>query len=165
MVLFVILLSAPALPVPTGGLTHVLEVVAMLLAMQLAIGRTAVWIPARWQSRTLVGPKSDRFVERLLRLISWLERRSRRRGTILLNGRVGNAILGTLVFIFSLAAFLAPPFSMLDTLPALGVVVLSVGVLTEDSLIAGIGIAVGAVGVALVAVLGHVAFRGIESLL
>ena len=34
-VLFVVLLAIPALPLPTGGVTHVFEVIAMLLALEL----------------------------------------------------------------------------------------------------------------------------------
>src|SRR5205807_2480105 len=37
-VLFVVLLGVPALPLPTGGATHVMEVVAMLIALQLIAG-------------------------------------------------------------------------------------------------------------------------------
>jgi hypothetical protein len=43
----------------------------------------------------------------------------------------------------------------LDTLPSLGVVVLSLGVLLGDIVIAGIGIGIGAAGLALVIGLGN----------
>ena len=39
-VIFVLLLAVPALPLPTGGATHVFEVIAMLLSLQLV--RTTV---------------------------------------------------------------------------------------------------------------------------
>jgi hypothetical protein len=163
-VLFILLLAVPALPLPTGGATHVFEAIAMLLALQLLIGKRTIWLPARWRTRPLIGPRSERFVERLLRLIAWLERRSRPRGRVLFGNPVGNAIFGALVFVGSLAAFVAPPFSTLDTLPALGVVVLSVGVLMEDAVIAAAGLALGAGGVALVLALGRAAIRGIGDL-
>jgi hypothetical protein len=63
------------------------------------------------------------------------------------------------------AAFLAPPFSGLDTLPSLGVVVLSVGVLLEDFYVAIAGLVVGAVGIALEVALGAAAIRGIGELI
>ena len=47
-VLFVVLMSVPALPLPTGGATHVLEVVTVLLALELCVGRDKVWLPQRW---------------------------------------------------------------------------------------------------------------------
>ena len=39
--LFVLLLGVPALPLPTGGVTHVFEILAVLLALQLIVGRQA----------------------------------------------------------------------------------------------------------------------------
>jgi hypothetical protein len=163
-VLFVVLLGVPALPLPTGGVTHVFEAIALLLALQLLIGRRTVWLPQRWRNMVITGPKSQRFLERLLRLIAWLERRSQPRGRFLFGRRLSNAIFGALVFIGSAAAFVAPPFSTLDTLPALGVVVLSVGVLMEDVVIVGVGVAIGGGGVALVVALGRAALRGFADL-
>jgi hypothetical protein len=161
----VLLLAVPALPLPTGGVTHLFEAIALLLALQLMIGRRTVWVPLRWRNVTLTGEKRERFVERLLRLVAWLERWSRPRGGFLFGNRLSNAIFGALVFVGTAAAFVAPPFSTLDTLPALGVVVLSVGVLVEDVVIVGAGIAVGAGGVALLVALGRAAVRGVADLI
>ena len=69
-----------------------------------------------------------------------------------------------LVIVGAVTAFLAPPFSGLDTLPALGVVLLSIGVLLEDVVIVAVALAVGAGGIALVFVLGRAAIRGIGQL-
>jgi hypothetical protein len=91
--------------------------------------------------------------------------RSTARGGFLLGNRVSNAVFGALVMIGTAAAFLAPPFSGLDTLPALGVVVLSVGVLVEDLVIVCAGMAIGAGGIALVLALGRAAIRGIADLI
>ena len=44
-ILFVLLLGLPALPIPTGGATHVFEVIAVLLALQLIAGRDEIWLP------------------------------------------------------------------------------------------------------------------------
>jgi hypothetical protein len=52
-ILFVLLLGVPALPLPTGGATHVFEVIAMLLAVQLVAGRDKIWLPERCCWRTL----------------------------------------------------------------------------------------------------------------
>jgi hypothetical protein len=163
-VLFVLLLGVPALPIPTGGATHVLEAVAMLLALQLLVGREEVWLPQRWRAITLTGPKRKRFLERLLRLIRWLEHRSRPRGRVVFGHRASNTAFGALVVVGTLVAFVAPPFSGLDTLPALGVVLLSLGVLLEDALIAAVGIAVGAGGIALVVLLSRAVVRGVGEL-
>ena len=73
-------------------------------------------------------------------------------------------VFGVLVIAGSAGAFLAPPFTGLDTLPALGVVLLSLGVLLEDFLIVVLGIVVGGAGVLLEVALGKAAVKGIGSL-
>ena len=151
---FVLLLGVPALPLPTGGATHVFELVAMLLSLQLIAGRDHVWLPERWKRLKLEGPSQQKFIRALLRTIRFLERFSRPRATWVFNHRLSNAVFGLFVLLLSIAAFVAPPFSGLDTLPALGVVVLSLGVLLGDIVVASIGIAIGAAGVGLVIALG-----------
>ena len=158
-ILFVVVMAFPALPLPTGGLSHVLEVIAMLFALELIVGRREVWIPKRWQDKELKGISGPRFSAALLKRIRWFERFSRPRLGFLLDNRITSVLYGMFVFGFSLTAFLAPPFSGLDTLPALGVVVLSLGVLLSDALIAGIGIAIGAGGIGLVVGLSHAIYR------
>ena len=164
-VLFVLLLAVPALPLPTGGVTHVFELIAMLLALELIIGRRTVWLPERWCRRELGPAAQKRFSEVLLRRIRWLESHSRPRLGFLLMHRLSGVIFGALVLVLSLTAFLAPPFTGLDTLPALGIVLLSVGVLLDDALLALVGVVVGAVGLLLVVVLGKAAYSGVRHLL
>jgi hypothetical protein len=162
---FVLLLGLPALPLPTGGATHVFEVIAMLLALELIAGRDEIWLPQRWCRLDLAGPRQQRFLHALMRMIRRLERISRPRLRFLFGHRLSNIVLGILVVGLSLAAFLAPPFTGLDTLPALGVVLLSLGVLLEDIAIVLIGLVAGAVGIVLEIILGTAAIHGLSSLL
>ena len=162
-ILLVLLLAVPALPLPTGGVTHVFELIAALTALQLVAGRRHLWLPARWRAVELAGARRLRFIERLMKLIRWLERHSRPRLRSVFRWRFTNALFGLLALGGTLGAFLAPPFSGLDTLPALGVVVLSLGVLLEDALIAAAGILLAATGITLEVSLGAAAFRGISS--
>src|SRR5205085_8989482 len=77
--LFVLLLAVPALPLPTGGATHVMEIIAGLLALELIAGRREVWLPARWRDREIAGTRQLRVITSLMRLIRRLERISRPR--------------------------------------------------------------------------------------
>jgi hypothetical protein len=163
-VLFVLLLGVPALPLPTGGATHVFEIIAVLVALQLVAGREEIWLPQRWRRIELTGRKRERFLHALLRLIRRLERISRPRLSFLFDSRLSNAVFGVLVIGGSVGAFLAPPFTGLDTLPSLGVVLLSISVLLKDALLAALALVVGATGVALEVVLGAAAIRGIWGL-
>jgi hypothetical protein len=163
-ILFVVLLGLPALPLPTGGATHVFEIIAILLALQLIAGREHIWLPERWRRLELAGPRQQRFVAGLMKFIRFLERFSRPRLTFLFDHRLSNIVFGLLVIAGCAGAFLAPPFTGLDTLPSLGVVLLSLGVLLEDFLLVVVGIAVGVGGVFLEIVLGKAAVKGIGSL-
>jgi hypothetical protein len=162
---FVLLLGVPALPIPTGGATHLLELVAILLALELVAGRKEIWLPGRWKALRLGGPTRRRFLHALLALIRRLERVSRPRLRLLFEHRLSNVVFGALVAAGSIAAFLAPPFSGLDTLPALGVVLVSLGVLLEDVVFVALGILAAATGVALDIVLARAALHGLGSLL
>jgi hypothetical protein len=163
-ILFVLLLGVPALPLPTGGATHVFEIIAVLLALQLIAGREHIWLPERWRGLELAGPRQRRFIAGLMRFIGFLERFSRPRLTFLFDHRLSNIVFGLLVIAGCAGAFLAPPFTGLDTLPALGVVLLSLGVLLEDFVVVVLGVAVGVGGVFLEIVLGKAAVKGIGSL-
>ncbi|MET0902579.1 MAG: exopolysaccharide biosynthesis protein [Acidimicrobiales bacterium] len=149
-VVFVLLMALPALPLPTGGVTHVLEVAAMLLALELLAGRREIWLPARWHDKAVPALSSPRFQRALLGRVRWCERWSRPRMAHLLEHGLVRRLYGLVILALALVAFVAPPFSGLDTLPALGAVVLSLGVLLGDVVVAMVGVAIGAVGTALV---------------
>jgi hypothetical protein len=161
---FVLLLAVPALPLPTGGATHVFEIIAVLLALQLIVGRDEIWLPKRWRKLELAGPKQQRFIRSLIRMIRRLERLSRPRFQFLFDHRLSNVVFGLLVVGGSVAAFVAPPFTGLDTLPALGVVLLSLGVLLEDVAVVLLSLIATAVGVALEIFLGTAAVHGVANL-
>jgi hypothetical protein len=163
-IVFVLLLGVPALPLPTGGATHVFEIIAVVLAAQLIAGRTRIWLPQRWCALELAGPRQQRFIAGLMRLIRRLERFSRPRFRFLFDHRLSNIVFGVLVIAGCAGAFFAPPFTGLDTLPALGVVLISLGVLLEDFLVVVLGVAVGAAGVLLEIVLGKAAIDEIGKL-
>jgi hypothetical protein len=163
-ILFVLLLGVSALPLPTGGATHVFEIITMLLALELIAGRRQIWLPRRWRRLELAGGKRQRFIDGLMKMIRRLERFSRPRLRVLFGHRVSNVVFGLLVLAGSVAAFVAPPFTGLDTLPSLGVVLLSLGVLLEDVLVVVAALVAGILGIVLEVALGSAALNGLGSL-
>ena len=162
--LFVLLLGVPALPLPTGGATHVFEIIAVLLALQLIAGRDEIWLPKRWRKLELAGKKQQRFLGGLMKMIRRLERLSKPRFRFLFGTRLSSAVFGLLVIGGTAGAFFAPPFTGLDTLPALGVVLLSLGMLLEDVIVVIVALILGAAGVLLEIILGAAAIKGIGDL-
>ncbi len=137
----------------------------MLLALQLILGREQLWLPDRWRNLELAGDKQQRFIGALMRLIRRLERFSRPRMRFLFGHRWSNVAFGVLVICGTAGAFLAPPFTGLDTLPSMGVVLLSLGVLLEDVVIVCAGLLVGSAGIALEIALGSAAVNLVGKLL
>lgn len=163
-IVFVLLMAVPALPLPTGGATHVFEIITMLLALQLIVGRRNVWLPERWRGMDLAGPSRQKFINVLLKRIRGLERFSRPRATWLFGHRLSGSVFGLVVLGLTLTAFLAPPFSGLDTLPSLGVVILALGFLLRDVLLSAVGAVIGAAGVVSVIFLGSIAVRLVKGI-
>ena len=153
---FLILMSIPAIPLPTAGITHVFEIITMLLALELIIGQRSIWLPKRWKHKKLGAAIENKALPYLIRKIRWLEKFSRPRLSGVLANRFMVSLIGLIVFGLSLTAFLAPPFSGLDTLPALGVVFIALGMILEDIMGALIGLITGTLGVVLVVGLSKV---------
>jgi hypothetical protein len=97
--------------------------------------------------------------------VRWFEKFARPRLSGLVNHRAFRSLIGLVVFLLALTAFLSPPFSGLDTLPSLAVVIISLGLILEDIMLVLIGIGVGIGGVALTIGLGTVVTTFITSLL
>ena len=92
--LFVLLLGVPALPLPTGGVTHLFELIAMLVALQLIAGRDQIWLPQRWCRLELAGASQQRFIAGLMKMIRRLERFSHPHLRFLFDHRLSNVIFG-----------------------------------------------------------------------
>jgi hypothetical protein len=146
-VVFLILMAPAALPLPTGGVTHVFEIITMLLAAELVIGRKSIWVPQSWRQRNLGETMQKKALPKLVSFIQWFEKRSEKRLLGLVKHRFFGRFVGVLIFLLALGSFLAVPFSGLDTLPALGVVVISLSLILEDALVFLVGLSIGIVGV------------------
>jgi len=157
-IVLMLLMIPSALPIPTAGVTHVLEIFAALIAVQMIAGRRELWLPQRLARRKLGATFTGKAAPRMLRFIRWFERHSRQRLSRLLEKRISVAVLGVVLLVFVAGALVAPPFSGLDTLPSLGVVVLCLGLALSDGLVVGGGIVVGIIGLAVELALASVAW-------
>ncbi|HSW36807.1 MAG TPA: exopolysaccharide biosynthesis protein [Candidatus Saccharimonadales bacterium] len=159
-VAILLLMAVPALPLPTGGVTHIFELITMLIALGMIVGRRqTIWLPKRWQKISVKKLSYSKGLKKLTVLIAWGEKYTRPRLAKLMDKSYFLSPVGLLLFVLTLAAFLAPPFSGLDTLPSLGVVAICLSLIFSDFLLFLIGIAVGAAGVALILVLGSAIYR------
>ena len=153
------LMLLPALPLPTGGVTHVFEAIAVLSAGQMVLGRRSVWLPDRVKRRQLGSLTTDRAIPVVARWIGRVERISKPRATWLFDRGATMRLIGLVLMAFAIAAAVAPPFSGLDTLPALGAVVVCLSIVLRDVVVLVIGLVLGAVGIALILTLGTAIFH------
>lgn len=149
-----LLMFLPALPIPTGGITHIFEAIAVVIAAQLVIGRRSLWLPKKWKHRELGGMTTEKALPWMMRRIQWFEKFSRNRGDGLFDNVWVRRLLGVVFVVFALGATFSPPFSGLDTLPAMGCVGVALGVILGDVVVLAIGFAIGVGGITLIITLG-----------
>jgi hypothetical protein len=149
-----LLLFPSALPIPTGGVTHVFEIGAVLVVAQMIVGRRELWLPRRVADHQLGDTFRGKALPAVIKRVRWLEQFARPRLERVLSTRVTSSVLGVALLLFVAGAFVAPPFTGLDTLPSLGVVVVCLGLVFSDAVIVGAGLVVGTGGIALEVALG-----------
>jgi len=159
----VLLLMLPsAVPIPTGGVTHVLEAITVLLGLEMLAGRQTIWLPERWKHRELGTFLTTKAMPFLVRRIRWFERWSRPRLAGLFEKRWFYRVLGVVFIAFAVGAALAPPFSGLDTLPSAGAVIVALAIVLEDIVVLAVGLFVGGGGIAITITLGSALVRFIR---
>ncbi|MDB5170559.1 MAG: exopolysaccharide biosynthesis protein [Candidatus Saccharibacteria bacterium] len=164
-VVMLLLMLIPALPIPTGGVTHVFEVVVALLALEQIAGLKAIWLPRSLTKKVkLEKIMKGKLVVAMMNRVRWLEKRSSPRWTGFFKLPLVERAIGLVVLGLTVTAFLSPPFSGLDTLPSLGVVIVSLAVILEDVVMLLAGIVVGALGVVLSVGFGAVVVKAVQSL-
>jgi hypothetical protein len=157
-VVTLLLLIPSALPLPTGGVTHVLELIAVIVVAQMVLGREELWIPRKFRDHELGETMTGKAIPRILKVVRWFERWARPRFAHVLDLRPVKSLLAVFLLVFVAGALFAPPFSGLDTLPSLGVVIVCLGIIFSDALIVALGLLAGSTGIALVFVLGRAAW-------
>jgi hypothetical protein len=164
-VTILLLMFVPALPLPTGGISHVFEAITVVLAAQMLLGRRTIWLPERWQHRELGPTTTGKAIPFMIRRIRRVERFSRPRGARLFEQGWVLRLLGLLLIALAVGAAIAPPFSGLDTLPSLGAVAVALAIIFEDVVVLAIGTVIGTGGIVLILTVGAAVVRVLRGLL
>lgn len=161
-IVFVLLMLLPALPVPTGGVTYALQIIVILVALQMIFGRKTIWLP-RWARQIKLGKSiKGKAIPALMKRVRWFEERSNPIGVHLFSLKTTDRISGILIIVFTVAALIAPPFTGLDTLPSIGVVVIGLAMILEDVRLLIAGSVLGVAGTALVLAVGLAILEGAQ---
>jgi hypothetical protein len=154
-----ILFALPNAVIP--GLSFILGAPVLLFALQLAAGRGEVWLPAFLARRTVPAPMFQKIAARSVRFLIWIERRLRPRWMWLVSGTC-ERLLG--LYIAAVAVFLMTPVPFGNAMPALGISVMSAGLIAKDGKAAAIGIVLGFLGTLYIGVAFVVGFAAVKAL-
>lgn len=165
VVIIMVLMLFPSLPIPTGGISHLLEIIAMLIALEMIAGFKTITLPKKFRQRNLGQLAEKKVIPFFYKKIVWLEKHSTPFGGYYLTNAIVLRFVGIILLAFVISAFLAPPFSGLDTLPSWSVVLICLSVILEDLKIFIAGFVLGAASVAANILFGAVIIDFIHHLL
>ncbi|MFT6059639.1 MAG: hypothetical protein ACJAS5_001075 [Lentimonas sp.] len=145
--LVLVLLSLPsALPVPAPGYSTPFGIVIALLALQMLMGRQTVWLPARLQRIRIKPSLADKMIRTATKFLRAVEHLicPRQRW---IRTRLGQS--GLAIVILIMACLMMLPIPLTNTLPAMVIFLIGVGLSEEDGLLAIGAFAVGCLAVVL----------------
>jgi hypothetical protein len=154
---FLILFAAPnALPMPPG-FAPVTAIFILLIAAQLAMGRTALWIPKWLGYRSIPTRHLVRVIDWIVPKLARIERWSKPRAIKLTRLRARQPI-GVIIMI--LALIMALPIPIIgNTPPAIAITMMGFGMLQRDGYWVVAGVAVALLDIAIIIGLGFGMFR------
>lgn len=131
--LFIVLALPSALPVPAPGYSTPFGVVIALVALQIIFGRSTIWLPARLKAMRIRPGLADKMLGTMARTLGRIERFVRPRQKWI-QSRSGLAALATVILLMAVLMIL--PIPLTNTLPAMVVFILGIGLSEEDGMLA-----------------------------
>ncbi len=155
-ILLVILSIPSALPLPAPGYSVPFGIALSILAFQLLIGREVPWFPEKIRRKQLKGGASGKFLKGAAKFIRFWEKLLRPRWTRFFRLKGFQKLIALMILLCSLSMIL--PIPLTNTGPALGIFLLGLAMLEEDTLFAFLGLIVGAAGLLLTSIILFVIF-------
>ncbi len=161
--LLVVLLGLPnCLPMPPP-IPLVCGLLLLLVAMQIAAGMSAPWLPRRLLGQSIRQSDVKRAVSRAVPILRRLERWSRPRLSVF-ETAIGMRGMGVALLALALALIVAAP--LIGQIPlGLAVCLVGLGLVERDGIVVLAGLAVGLFGVAINAGFAYAVVAGIAGLL
>lgn len=148
--LLLVLLGLPMLiPFLPPGSSTVVGPLYAAFAVQMLSGTRRPWVPRRFRNWVLTGRTLEALRRRGVPLVRFIERFSRPRGTRV-NERVVLRASGVMIFLMGLV--LLSPLPLMNTVPAISVMLMGIGLLNRDALFMLAGLLVGVLSLAMIGV-------------
>jgi hypothetical protein len=131
--LMVILALPSALPLPAPGYSTPFGIALLVLAVQLVMGRDRPWLPAKILNGSMKLETVQKFVKMGTPWIQKIENVTKPRLAYICTSPPGRVMLGIAMALMAISMMIPIPGT--NTLPAMGIFVISFGLLEEDGLI------------------------------
>ncbi len=144
------------------GIPQAVAVPMIFIALQIAAGRHTLWLPQKARTRTISKDGLTSVAERSKKYVSWFENISRPRLVWLTQGPA-ERVFGLFMTIF--CASILVPLPATNTVPGVGVAIMSIGFLERDGFLVILGTIIGAIWVSLLVYFGiTLGLEGLEIL-
>lgn len=155
--LLVVLSLPSALPVPAPGYSIPFGIAIIILSVQIIFGKKVPWFPDKIKNKELSIEKFKTGLQKINKFITFFEHLVKPRFSWI--HKKGSLLLGLLILLCGISMLIPIPGT--NTIPALGVFVIALGMIEEDGLMEIIGVLVALVGLAIT---GIILFYGKEFL-
>ena len=146
--LLLIVFSIPtALPLPAVGVATVLAIPTLFISFQLTLGLRSLWLPKKIAEKKIKMKNIKKAVDLVMPWLLKLEHFLKPR-IFFLSTSLGHKVIGFVCLFF--AFLVALPFPFTNTIPSMGIVIMSIGLLERDGFAIIGGMVVGGIGVCLV---------------
>jgi hypothetical protein len=142
--LFVLLALPSALPIPAPGYSVPFGILLLVLAVQLIVGRTRLWMPDKWNDKAFDLATVQKIITAGTPWLRRLEAISRPRLTPLCASSPGRVVIGVAIALMAISMMI--PIPLTNTLPAMGIFVTGFGLLDDDGAISLAGLVLCAMG-------------------
>ena len=147
-----------ALPIPAPGYSIPFGIMIVSLGIQMLLNKKTPWLPAMCKNWQIKVPAKQVKIDKLLKFISFFEKfiRTRFKSLFLML----YPLLGVIIILAGTSMLIPIPGT--NTLPALGVFLISLGVIEEDAIATLLGILVSLTGIFVtisILVIGKEAFQ------
>jgi hypothetical protein len=142
LMLVLVLPNCVPIPIPPGFST-ILSVPLLFLALQMLVGKEVPWLPEWLRRKTIKRATLALMVAKISPRLKVVEKLLRPRFAFF-ETPVGERVIGLFWLIFALS--ISVPLPMTNFVPGVGILLMSLGLLSRDGLVILVGIVVGILG-------------------
>jgi len=144
--IFIVILSMPsALPVPAPGYSIPFGLALLGLGIQVVLRRDHPWFPERVLNREIHIKEGSKLVSGMVKFLSIFERFIKPRFTFVYSNPFTYRLMGLIIMLCATSMLI--PIPLTNTLPAIGIFLIGLGMLEEDGIFGVLGTIAGICGV------------------